>query len=290
MRLPRFEYLQPSTLEEACALLAEHAGQAKVIAGGTDLLVRLKERMEAGPGYIVGLRGIPGLDGVRYDPQAGLRVGPMATFAQLARTPVVREKFPLLHEAARVFSRPQIRHSGTLVGNLCNASPAADGLPPLLALGARVRVVRAGGERVVDADSFCLGPFQTALAPGEIVAEVMIPAPRGGCGYSYQRVTKRTAEDEALAVAAVLVEWNGGERAVGEARIALGSVAPTPMRARRAETLLQGKRLEEGLARQAAELAATEVNPRSRAEYRRLLTAFLVRKCLLEAAPRHGGS
>jgi len=283
MRLPRFEYLQPRTLEEACFFLAEHAGQAKVMAGGTDLLVELKKRRAARPQYVVGLRSIPDLDTVRFEAGVGLRVGSMATFAKLVRAAVVREKFPMLYEAARIFSRPQVRHGGTLVGNLCNASPGADGVPPLLALQAKARVVSVRGDRLVEAEQFCVGPFQTVLDPTEIVAELIIPEPPPHSGWSYQRATKRTAEDEALAVVAVFLGFGDGNRSVSQGRIALASVAPTPMRARRAEALIQGKHLEEDLAKEAGNLAASEVNPRSRADYRRLMTAYLVRKSLLEA-------
>lgn len=287
MRLPRFEYQQPRTLEEACSLLAEHPGQAKVMAGGTDVLVELKKRGGGKPRYIVGLRSIPGLEAVSFDPQVGLRVGPMATFAQLARAEVVRERFPLLWEAARTFSRPQIRHGGTLVGNLCNASPAADAVPALLALQAKVRVVSVQGERLVEAESFCVSPFRTVLAPTEIVAELIIPAPPSQSGWSYQRATKRTADDEALAVAAVVLDFIPGNGRVREGRIALASVAPRPLRTRGAEALIQGKHLDENLAREAADLAAREVNPRSRSGYRRLMTAYLVKKSLLEAGSRN---
>lgn len=287
MRLPRFEYLRPHSLEEACSMLDEHTGQAKVMAGGTDVLVELKKRGGGKPRYVVGLRGIPGLDTVHFDPQVGLRVGSMATFAKLASADVVRKRFPLLWEAARIFSRPQIRHAGTLVGNLCNASPAADAVPPLLALQAKVRVVSARGERLVEAESFCEGPFQTVLAPTEIVAELIVPAPSERSGWSYQRATKRTAEDEALAVAAVCLEFSDGNCTVGKGRIALASVASKPMRARGAEVLIQGKQLDEDLAREAADLAAREINPRSRADYRRLMTAYLVKKSLLEAGSRN---
>jgi len=138
----------------------------------------------------------------------------------------------------------------------------------------------------VEAESFCVGPFHTVLAPTEIVAELIVPAPPERSGWFYQRATKRTAEDEALAVVAVFLEFADGERTVEQGRIALASVAPKPMRARGAEALIRGKHLDEALAREAAELAAAEVSPRSRAEYRRLMTAYLVKKSLLEAASR----
>jgi carbon-monoxide dehydrogenase medium subunit len=295
MKLPRFEYLSPKSLQEVSSLLATYGRQARVLAGGTDLLVELKKKVssptlrlggkkETIPRYVIGLKGIIGLARIEYSPGAGLCFGPMTTYADVADSSIVREKSPLLWQGCRTFSRPQIRSAATLVGNLCNASPSADIVPPLIALGARVKIVSAGAEREVPVEEFCCGAFKTVLREGEFVAELNISEQAEPYGWSYQRTTKRTAEDEALVVVAVLLEFADGKRAVRRARIALGSVAPRAMRVAKAETMLEGKKLDEDLIRQLSEVAASEACPRSRAEYRRLMTSHLVRKALTEAS------
>lgn len=295
MRLPSFEYLSPKSVEEACSLLAHYQGNTKALAGGTDLLVELKKRAsgqgygaadkkEMAPHYIIGLRGISGLARIEYSPDEGLILGPMTTYAHVAESFIAREKYPLLWHACRIFSRPQIRHAGTLVGNLCNASPSADIVPPLIALGAKARIVSARAEREVPVEEFCLGPFKTVLKEDELVAELKIPENSQFQRWSYERATKRTAEDEALVIAAIQLQFADEERTVKKARIVLGSVAPRPTRAPKAEAALEGKKLDEDLIREASQLAPTEVNPRSRPDYRRLMTSYLVRKGLTEAA------
>lgn len=293
MQLPRFEYLSPASLEQASALLNTHKGQAMILAGGTDLLVELKRiassnksriaGKKSAPPYIIGLRGISSLARIDASPGEGLSLGPMTTYADVADSPVVREKAPLLWQACRIFSRPQIRYAGTLVGNLCNASPSADIIPPLIALGAKARVVSTGAEREVMVEDFCCGPFKTVLKEDELVAELNIPEPAQSYGWSYQRKTKRTAEDEALVVVAVLLEFADGKRTVRRARIALGSVAPRALRAVKAEAMIKGRKPDEDLIRQLSDMAATEAHPRSRADYRRLMTSHLVREALTEA-------
>jgi len=294
MKLPRFEYFSPKSLQEVSSLLATYGRQARVLAGGTDLLVELKKKAsspslrlggmkETIPRYVIGLREISGLTRIEYSAGAGLCVGPMTTYADVADSSIVREKSPLLWQGCRIFSRPQIRSAATLVGNLCNASPSADIVPPLIALGAKVKIVSAGAEREVMVEDFCGGPFKTVLKEDELVAELNIPEPAEPYGWSYQRTTKRTAEDEALVVVAVLLEFADGKRTVRRARIALGSVSPRPIRVTKAETMLEGKKLDEDLIRQLSEVAASEACPRSRAEYRRLMTSHMTRKALTEA-------
>lgn len=294
MRLPRFEYLSPKTLEEAAALLGTYGNRAKILAGGTDLLVDLKKgssiqgdrwrgEKKRGPLYVIGLRGVTGLTRLNYSPGETLSVGPMTTYADVADSTIVKENYPLLWHACRTFSRPQVRSAGTLVGNVCNASPSADLVPPLIALGATAKVFSARADREVAVEEFCSAPFKTVLKEGELVAEIKIPQPAQPYGWSYQRTAKRTAEDEALVVVAVLLEFADRDKTVGRARIALGSVAPKPLRALESEGMTQGKKLDEALIQKISETASIETRPRSRSDYRRLMTSYLVRKALTEA-------
>lgn len=275
-------------------LLGAYGRQAKVLAGGTDLLVDLKKRVSSfgfrlsgqkpmTPRYIIGLGGIGGLAHIDYSPNEGLSLGPLTTYADVADSTIVQDRYPLLWQACRTFSRPQVRCAGTLVGNLCNGSPSADIVPALIALGAQASIVSAKIQRQVMAEEFCSGPFQTVLREDELVAELKIPETPQPYGWSYQRRTKRTAEDEALVVVAVLLEFADGDQTVRQGRIALGSVAPRPIRARKAETMLGGKKLDADLVRKVSEIASDEANPRSRAEYRKRMISVLVRKALMEA-------
>jgi len=269
-------------LQEACALLREHGGRAKLLAGGTDLLIDMRDR-KLTPQYLIALRNIPGLNDIAYDEGAGLlRIGPLVTLQEVADSPLIRERFSILAAACGKAGPPPVRNVATIGGNVCNGGPSQDTTPPLLALGARLRVVREGGERVLPIEEFFLAPFRTALEEGEILAEIQIPAPPPRSAGGYQRLTKITADDEALVATAVLLTL-GEEGLCRDVRIGLCSVAPTPMRARGAEEALKGRRLEEGAIEAAAKIAAQEVQPRSRAEYRRRMTAVLVRRALKEA-------
>jgi len=281
-RLPRFEYLAPSSVQEACSLLKTYRDKAKVLAGGTDLLINMRER-KATPSYLIGLRNIPDLDYISYDDTNGLRIGALATFRAIAENSIVREKFGLLATACRKVGTPQIRNMGTIGGNICNAGPSQDTAPCLLALDANLKLVSADGDRLVPVKEFFSGPFKTVLGSDEILSEIEIanPPPRsGGC---YHWLTKKTEVDETLVGVGVLVTLGGKDRVCTDIRIGLSSVAPIPMRARLAEEFLRGKAFDEGLVEEAATLAVSETRPRSRADYRQKMTAVLVRKAIKAA-------
>jgi carbon-monoxide dehydrogenase medium subunit len=275
------EYLAPKTLEEACSLLTRHKEKARVLAGGTDLLPEIKRR-ELAAQYLIGLKGIPGLDYISYAPSQGLRIGALATLGAIADSSVVQERFDILAQAVRSMASPQIRNLGTVVGNLCHAAPSADTAPPLIALGANLRLVSPRGERVVPVEDFFIGPSQTVLQDDELVAELQIPEPPPHSGGVYLKLTRRRAMDLALVGVAALLTLEGGM--CRDVRIALGAVAPTPIRATRAEDMLRRKRLEEGLLEEAARLAGEEARPisdiRSSAEYRREMVRVLTRRSL----------
>ncbi|MGH2369808.1 MAG: FAD binding domain-containing protein, partial [Chloroflexota bacterium] len=183
-----FAYHAPTSLTEAVAILNREGDGGKVLAGGTDLLIHVKERGFL-PRYVVSLRDIPEVATVSYDERTGLRIGAAAKLSDVAAHPVVQERYPILTQGASLVGSLQIQNLGTVVGNLCNAAPSADCAPPLIALSAAARIVGPGGERTVPLDEFFVGPGKTVLEPGEIVAEVLAPPPAPRSGGNYERYT-----------------------------------------------------------------------------------------------------
>lgn len=283
MRLPRFEHLEPTTLDEASAMLAELGPEARAIAGGTDLLVKMKQRT-AVPRYLVALRGIPDLDNIAYDEEDGLRVGAMATIQAVKNSIVVKRHCKILAEAATVESSVQIRNMATLGGNIVNASPGADAPLALIVAGASAVLAGTDGRREVALEKFFTAPGKTVLHPGELVVEVRVPPVPQGTGVAYVKHALRRA-DLAIVSAAVLIVLADG--VCTRVRIGLGSVAPTIMRATEAESLLAGKAITDDLAAEAAASAARECSPiddfRRSAKYRRRSIEETTRSAVLRA-------
>jgi len=282
MRIPKFEYFCPSSIEEGCSLLYKHKTEAKILAGGTDLFVKMKKK-EIHPNAVISLKGIQKLDRIEWDDRGGLRIGPLVTHEALVNHPIVREKFDFLSEACFKIGTRQVRNMGTLVGNLCNASPSSDASAPLLVLEANLKLVHLYGERVVPLEEFFIGPFQTILDPQEIVAEVQIPNPPRFSAGSYEYIHKASSVGESLVGAAVFLKMDPKDSTCREARIGLSSVAPTPIRAKAAERMLKEKRLGDKIVREAAQVASDEIQPRSRPWYRREMTKVLVERAIFQA-------
>ena len=280
-RLPKFEYLAPKTIGEALSLLSLHNGKARVIAGGTDLLHKMKRREEI-PQYLVGLKNIPGLNQVDHDEAQGLKFGPLVTIHTVEISPLVRERFPILSQAASTMASAQVRNLGTIVGNLCSALPSADMAPGLIVLGANLKIANSKGERTIAVQDFFTGPSESALAHNELVLEVQVPNPLPHSGMVYIKHTVRAAMELAIAGVATIVTLQDG--VCSDAKIALGAVAPTPMRATEAENLLRGKPFSAGLVREAAEAASEAARPisdiRASAEYRKEMVRILTARAL----------
>jgi CO/xanthine dehydrogenase FAD-binding subunit len=283
MHLPQFDYYAPASAEEACSFLASHKGQALPLAGGTDLLVRMKQRRLV-PEFLVNLKNIPGMDYMDYDEEQGLRIGALATIQSLKNSVTVKRRFKVLAEAAGVESSVQIRNVATIGGNIANASPAADAPLALVALGASVVMMKAGGQREVLLEDFFLGPGKSLLQPGEIIREIRVPPPRGRTGGAYLKHAVRRTD---IAIVSVAVTIRLEEKACEEARIALGSVAPTAMRAKRAEERLKGKEITDELAGAASQAAMEEARPiddiRGYADYRAKTVQEITKQAILEA-------
>ena len=287
MRIPKFEYFCPSSVEEVCSLLYKYKTEAKILAGGTDLFVKMKKK-EILPEVVISLKGIQKLDRIEWNDREGLRIGPLVTHEALVNHPIVREKFDFLSEACFKIGTRQVRNMGTLVGNLCNASPSSDASAPLLVLETKLKLVHLYGERVVPLEEFFIGPFQTILDPQEILIEIQIPKPAPYTAGSYQYLHKASSVGETLVGAAVLLTMDQKDSSCQEVRIGLSSAAPTPIRAKAAERTLKGKRMNAKLIQEVAQVASDEIQPRSRPWYRKEMAKVLVERAILQAMEKIG--
>ena len=237
--LPKLDYYSPSSLGETFKLLKNYKGRVKLLAGGTDLLVKMKKRTISAD-VIVDLNKISELAFIELVDDY-LHIGGLTRLAVIGKASIVQERVPALAEAVNVLASPQIRNRATIAGNLCNASPAADTAPPLLALDASVKLQSADGERIVPLSQFFLGPEQTVTKPDELLTEVIIPLQEGASAFI--KLGKRKAFTLSVASAAAFARVNNGK--FEEVRVALGAVAPIPMRSRKVEDGLKGKDVNE---------------------------------------------
>lgn len=285
LALKTFEYFEPRTVEEAVRLLFMYGEKAKVLAGGADLVPRMRRR-EVKPDYVVNIQKIAGLDYIESD-KAGLRIGALATLRSIELSPVVRKDYPVLHEAINSIASPHAKRMRTAVGNLCVATPASDMAPPLCVLGAELKIVSTISERVIPLENLFIGVNRTVLQPGEMVTEILVPQSAAKIGSAFLKLV-RTAGDIAKVNVAVAVTIKNN--VCQEAKVALGSVAPTLIRCKKAEEALKGKKLDQKVIEAAAEAAAKEAKPisdvRSTAEYRKEMVKVLARRALEKALER----
>lgn len=283
----RFELALPDSVEACLRALADHAGEVKMVAGGTDLLPQLKNGLVR-PAWVVDLSGVAELRALRGDGAGGLRIGSAVSARALELRPEVRSGFRGLAEGAALVGSVQVRTLATLGGNVCNAAPSADMAPPLLALEAEAVIAGPSGRRRVPLAEFFLGPRRTVLGPDELLVELAIPAPGQHSGGTYRRHTPRRELD--IAVVGVAAQLTLVDGACAKARVALAAVAPTPLRAFEAEAALEGRELTPALIEQAAQLAVRAARPisdqRGSAEFRRHLVRMLTRGALTTALAR----
>jgi carbon-monoxide dehydrogenase medium subunit len=283
MIVPEFEYLSPQSLQEACALLVQYGDRAKVLAGGSDVLVKMKDGL-IGPAYLVSLKQLDSLKAIRYQRGTGVIIGARATHNEIMNNNILQEKYRSVCEAAHTMAADQIRNIGTIGGNLVNAVPSADLPPILIALDAQARIAGPSRERTILLEDFFLGPGKTVLENGEILAEIIIPD-QPTTGSNYIKFGLRRAG--ALAVAGVASSVTLRDGVCQDVRIVLGAVAPTPIRARQAENILRSKKISQDLINEAGKIAATESKPindiRGSIEYRRNLVDVLTRRSLKAA-------
>lgn len=290
-----FEYHSPESVEEALGLLGRYGEDAKLYAGGTSLLFLMKEGLFS-PERVINLKRISGLDGIELESANGqewIRVGAMAIHRALEFSDLLKDKIPIIPEMESDLANVRVRNVGTLGGSLAFAEPQSDPPSLLMALGAKASIAGPQGERTLDLDSLFVGYYETVLEPDEMITHVSIPCPPVGAGCSYQKFCQRTASDKPTVCVAVRLGLKAG--AVGEVRIVLGAVAPTPVRAKKTEDLIRGVRPEggrfpAGLLEEAARVVGGEIDPQSDIYgsdwYKRDVARALVKRGLSEALGR----
>ncbi len=284
-----FEYIAPKTLGEAVALLAEKGERARLLAGGTDILVQLREgRRDAD--WVVDVKHIAELNELSYDPRQGLRLGATVPCYRIAEHPDLRRAYPGLVDAASLIGGTQIQSRASVGGNLCNASPAADTIPALIACQAVCLLAGPEGRRELPVENFCTGPGRNALRRGELLVSLRLPPPVPGSGSAYLRFIPRNEMDIAVVGAGVAVALDESRTRCTAARIALAAVAPTPLLVPDAGEVLLGTLLSEEDLDRAASKARSAARPisdmRGDADYRRHLVGVLVKRSLTLAIAR----
>jgi carbon-monoxide dehydrogenase medium subunit len=306
-----FDYFKPKTFDEALGLLSKYGEKAKLIAGGTDVIVMIKQKAMA-PEVLISLQGIPGLD--QMIDNGSLSIGPMVTHRAIEKSEVIRKNFSALADAVDYLGSVQIRNVATIGGNICTAAPSADTATPLLVLGTQVRIKSVKEERTLPIEQFFKGPGESALKTGEMVKELSIPKPLPNTGSAYYKLQRRLALDlpilgvsvllsldknkvtcsdllcTASPISAILHKMEEDEIICKDVRIALGVAAPTPMRALKAEALLRGKKLSDELLEEAASTASQEAQPRDslrgEAWYRKDMVRILVKRMAMKSIER----
>lgn len=283
-----FEYIAPNSIAEVVALLSNGHGKVKILSGGTDLLVQLREGRTTAD-LVVDVKRIPELTSIEFDARQGLTLGAAASCSQICHHPAVLAHYPGLVDAFSLIGGVQIQNRASVGGNLCNASPAADSIPALIVHQAQCRIVGPAGERWAPVESFCVAPGKTILERGEFLVSIHVPPPEAGFGAHYLRFIPRNEMDIAVVGAGAALTLNQDGR-IRNARIALGAVAPTPLLVEEAGEFLAGKAPSPENLEQAAQIARQATRPitdmRGTAEQRRHLSAVLTRRALEIALER----
>lgn len=284
-----FIYCAPTTVSEALELLARHRERAKILAGGTDLMLLMQDGVFT-PDYVVSVRGIPELNRLAFDPKGGLTLGAATPLRQIETSPLVQRYYPHLASAAGEIGSVQIRNLASAGGNVCTATPSGDILPSLISLEATARVASTRGERLIPLEGFFTGPRRTVLEPDELLIELRIPAPRPRSSGAYIKLDTRPQMDLAMVGVAATVTLQPNDSVIDRVTICLGAVAPTPIRAREAEEILTGRAPTDDVLAAAGQAAARAARPisdvRASAEYRREQCDLMTRRVVRMAVER----
>ena len=286
--MKNFDYLEPTSVAEACALLKQNGGEAKIFAGGAHLTILMKQGLYQ-PRALINIKKIAELKGIRCD-GAGLSIGALVTHRELETSALVRDKLPVLCEAEREVANVRVRHMGTVGGNLASGEPLTDLSQIFIALDGRLKIVGPSGERIIPVEELFLDFYTTCLADDEIITEIMLPLLPQKSGIEYLRFSSSSVVDKPAAGVAVRLTVEPGNQIIQLARVVLGCVGATPVRARKAEETLTGKRLSFESAAEAGKTASQECDPtsdlRGSADYKRAIVGTLVKRAAFKAYER----
>jgi carbon-monoxide dehydrogenase medium subunit len=282
----RFDYLEPENIEETLAMLSEYNKRSKIIAGGTDLILQIRHKAIK-PEYLIDITRIPGLNYITFDDEEGLRLGTLTTIRALETSVELQKRCPIISQAARQLGSVAIRNVATLGGNLCNALPSAETAQALVALSAKVRIIGPGGERILPLEDFFTGVGETLLKPNELLLEILVPKLTPNTFGIYIKHSARGTIDLAIVNIAVAMTMGPDKKTCEDARIVLGAVAPTPLRAKEAESVLKGKKIDGALIDRAAQVASDEARPRDGSirgsfEYKKEMIKILTGRAIRE--------
>jgi aerobic carbon-monoxide dehydrogenase medium subunit len=289
--MKNFDYLEPTTVAEACALLRQHAGEAKVFAGGSHVTILLKQGLYQ-PQALINIKKIPALKHIRFDDAAGLRIGALVTHRELETSTLVREKFPVLCEAEREIANIRVRHMGTVGGNLASGEPLTDLSQIFIALDGKLDIVGPAAQRTIPVEELFVDFYTTSLAEDEIITEITLSPLPPRSGVDYIRFASSSVVDKPCA--GVAVRFTLDKEIIQTARVVLGCVGATPVRAHRAEASFLGKAVSTESAAEAGKIASQECSPtsdlRGSEEYKRAIVSVLVRRAALKAYERAVGN
>ena len=284
-----FDYISAGTVKEVVGFLSANNGKARILSGGTDLLVQLRENRRKAA-LLIDVKKIPELTSIHYDEQAGLSIGAAACCHQICANKFISENYPGLVDAIQLIGGIQIQYRAGIGGNLCNASPAADSIPALIVHHAECVIAGFNGTRTVTVEQFCIAPGKNALQAGEFLVAVTVPPRRQNFGAHYLRFIPRNEMDIAVVGAGASVTLDDSKQKIQSARIALGAVAPTPLFVEEAGTFLTGKEIKQENIQEAAKIAQVAARPisdlRGTADHRKHLCAVLTRRALEKAIER----
>jgi aerobic carbon-monoxide dehydrogenase medium subunit len=286
----KFDYHEPTTLKKVFSLMEKYGDEARVIAGGTSLIIMMRQRLLT-PKVVISLARIPKFEKITYNAKDGLRIGAGARHRDIELSAAVQKHYPLLQETFRKVAQPRIRNMGTVGGNLAGGDPLTDPGASLIALDAEVTLSSSKGQRRLPLDEFFIDYYQTALEPGELLTEIHVPPPQRP-GWCHIKFTPRSIEDFATIGVAITLQVRNGT--CEDVRLGLNSVASTIVRAKKAEAVLRGKSIDDTTVQKMGEVAATECDPmddnRGSAEYKREMVKVLVRRAAAEALKMIEGS
>jgi len=281
-----FEYIVPENLKEAFSLLAQYNGKAAILAGGTDLLVKMRDQVLQ-PAVLIDLKHISDLGDIDYSEVEGLKIGALVNICDIEKSNLIQEKFSILSQAAGTLGSAQVRNKATIGGNLCNAAPSADMAPSLIGLGASVTLAGPDGESLLPLEEFFTGPGETILGKGQILKDIRVPNMKAHSEGIYLKFSRRKATDLALVGIASVLTMDSALDNCTDISIVLGAVAPTPLRAKRAEALLRGNKISDSLVKEAARVASEEAAPitdvRASLWYRNQIIEVLVNQSIVQA-------